>query len=150
MSAVSIIKNNQNELDAGDFTTLLTAIDPCNPEEQLELTKVLSMLREAGVEPFNQYEGPYAFRQIVQLGCEVFDPEKFTAGLLIVDTDYEKRWKPYIDIFEILGISILQEPVDFSNELKVYYLVYITKDGGVEDKLLYWRDVLGGTWRGIK
>ena len=86
----------------------------------------------------------------MQLGCEVFDPEKFTTGLLITDTDYEKRWKPYIDIFEILGISILQEPVDFSNESKVYYLVYITKDDEVEDKLLYWRDVLGGSWRGIK
>ena len=44
MKAMDIIKNNQNELDAEDFTTLLAAIDSCNPEEQLELTKVLSML----------------------------------------------------------------------------------------------------------
>ena len=89
LSAVDIIKNNRNELDAEDFTTLLTAIEPRNPEEQLELTKVLSMLQEAGVEPFDQYEGLYVFRQIVQLGCEVFDPEKFTTGLLITDAYYE-------------------------------------------------------------
>lgn len=69
MKAVDIIKNNQNELDAENFTTLLTAIDPRSPEEQLELAKVLSMLQEAGVEPFDQYEGFYVFRRIVQLGC---------------------------------------------------------------------------------
>lgn len=28
MTAVDIIKNNRNELDAEDFTSLLTAIDP--------------------------------------------------------------------------------------------------------------------------
>lgn len=150
MKAVDIIKNNRNELDAEDFTTLLTAIDPRSPEEQLELAKVLSMLQEAGVEPFDQYEGPYVFRQIVQLGCEVFDPEKFTTGYLITDAYYENVWKPYRDVFEILGLSFIQESVDFSDGSKVYYLVYITKDGGVEDKLLYWRDILGGSWRGIR
>lgn len=150
MKAIDIIKNNQNELDAENFTTLLTAIDPRNSEEQLELAKVLSMLQEAGVEPFDQYKGPYTFRQIVQLGCEVFDPEKFTTGLLITDAYYENVWKPYRDVFEILGLSFIQESVDFLNESKVYYLVYITKDGEVEDKLLYWRDILGGSWRGIK
>lgn len=150
MDTIDIIKNNQNELDAEDFTTLLTAIDPCNPKEQLELAKVLSMLQEAGVEPFDQYEGPYVFRQIVQLGCEVFNPDVHTTGYLITDAYYENVWKPYKDVFEILGLSFIQESVDFSNESKVYYLVYITKDDEVEDKLLYWRDVLGGSWRGIK
>lgn len=104
MKAVDIIKNYENELDAGNFTTLLTSIDR-SPEEQLELAKVLFMLQEAGVEPFDQYEDFRAFLQIVQLGCEVFDPEKFTTGLLTTDTDYEKRWKPYRDVFEVLGIS---------------------------------------------
>lgn len=150
MKAVDIIKNNQNELDAEDFTTLLTAIDPRNPEEQLELAKVLSMLQEAGVEPFDQYEGLYVFRRIVQLGCEVFNPDVHTTGYLITDAYYENMWKPYRDVFEILGLSFIQESVDFSDRSKVYYLVYITEDGGVKDKLLYWRDILGGSWRGIK
>lgn len=108
------------------------------------------MLQEAGVEPFDQYEGLYVFRQIVQLGCEVFDPEKFTTGLLITDAYYENVWKPYRDVFEILGLSFIQESVDFSDGSKVYYLVYITKDGGIADKLLYWRDILGGTWKTIR
>lgn len=150
MKALDIIKNNQNELDAEDFTTLLTAIDPRSPEEQLELAKVLSMLQEAGVEPFDQYEGFSAFKQIVQLGCEVFNPDVCTTGYLITDAYYESAWKPYRDVFEILGLSFIQESVDFSDGSKVYYLVYITEDGGVEDKLLYWRDILGGSWRGIK
>lgn len=149
MKAVDIIKNNQNELDVGDFTTLLTSIDR-SPEEQLELAKVLFMLQEAGVEPFDQYEGLKTFKQIVQLGCEVFDPNVYTTGYLITDSYYENMWKPYRDVFEVLGISFSQELVDFSNESKVYYLAYITEDGGVDDKLLYWRDVLGGSWRGIK
>ncbi len=150
MKALDIIKNNQNELDAEDFTTLLTAIDPRNLEEQLELAKVLSMLHEAGVEPFDQYEGPYVFRRIVQLGCEVFNPDVYTTGYLITDAYYENMWKPYRDVLEILGLSFIQESVDFSDGSDVYYLVYITKDGGVDDKLLYWRDILGGSWRGIR
>ena len=118
MKAIDIIKNNQNELDAENFTTLLTAIDPRNSEEQLELAKVLSMLQEAGVEPFDQYKGPYTFRQIVQLGCEVFDPEKFTTGLLITDAYYENVWKPptemylkFLDclLFRSLSISIMDQ-----------------------------------------
>lgn len=104
MKAVDIIKNNQNELDAGNFTTLLTSIDR-SPEEQLELAKVLFMLQEAGVEPFDQYEGLQTFKQIVQLGCEVFDPNVYTTGYLITDSYYENMWKPYKDVFEVLGIS---------------------------------------------
>ena len=104
MGAVNIIRNNQNELDAGDFTTLLTAITWDDTIEQMDLIEVLSMLKQAEVPPFNKYDAKSLGRLVIQ-GCEVVDPNKFTTGLLTTDKDYKGRWEPYREGFEALGLS---------------------------------------------
>lgn len=104
MGAVNIIKNNQNELDAGDFTTLLTAITWDDPVEQMDLIKVLSMFKQAEVPPFNKYDAE-GLRRLVLRSCEVLDPSKSTTGLLTTDKDYQDRWEPYREGLETLGIS---------------------------------------------
>lgn len=150
MTAVDIIKNNQNELELEDFTTLLVSIDQGDLQERAELIKVFSMLQEAGVEPFNQYEGSYAFRRTVMLGCEVLNPDKATTGYLITEAVYKDEWGRYRDLLELLGLSFIHLEDKFDSHIDTYYLVYWTKGGDWEDKLLYWKDLFGGTWREIK
>lgn len=150
MTAVDIIKNNQNELELEDFTTLLVSIDQGDLQERAELIKVFSMLQEAGVEPFNQYEGSYAFRRTVMLGCEVLNPDKATTGYLITEAVYKDEWGRYRDLLELLGLSFIHLEDKFDSHIDTYYLVYWTKDGDWEDKLSYWIDLFGGAWRDIK
>lgn len=120
-----------------------------DPIERMDLIKVLSMLKQAEVPPFNKYEAE-GIRRLVTRGCEVYDPNRSTTGLLVSDSEYEDRWKPYKEGLNTLGISFHQEEVTFTNGPESYYLIYITNEDGVEDKLLYWRDLLGGSWKGLK
>lgn len=152
MDALSIIRNNQNELDAGDFTCLLPSIKCNDPKGQLALTEVLKMLGSVGVEPFNSY-GPSGLGVAVQRGEEVLQPSYADKGLLVTAKDYKARWREYQLLLEVLGIAFMH------GELKhhllpphndEYYLLYWAKDGFKKEFTLYWQNVLGGQWEEIK
>lgn len=108
------------------------------------------MFRYAGIEPFNQYEGLYSFKRTVMLGCQVVNPGKALTGYLITEALYKDEWGRYRDLLELLGISFIHLENQNGPYAGTYYLSYYTKDGSWEDKLPYWENSYGGTWREIK
>ena len=148
MNAFSIIKNNQNEIDAGNFTCLLPSIKCNDPEQQQALTIVLRMLGSVGVEPFDSYTLS-GLRSAVQRGEEVLQPSYADKGFLMVAEDYKQRWKDYRPLLEVLGIAFIHGQLKSSFGNREYYLAYWAEYGFKKEFILYWQNVLGGQWEEI-
>ncbi len=150
MTIEEIIKANEDALDAGDFTTLMSSIPFSDIEGWQNLCDILYMLRNVEVEPFCNYT-PTSLTTAVVRAKEVFRPTNKDIGVVVTAGQFSLKYIDYLPLFRVLGVSILRgwfkSHVDDS---KIEgYILFIAKDG-LKDKLQYWENVLGREWEEIK
>ncbi len=150
MTIEEIIKANEDALDAGDFTTLMSSIHFSDIEGWQNLCDILCMLRNVEVEPFCNYT-PTSLTTAVVRAKEVFRPTNKDIGVVVTADRFSLKYIDYIPLFRALGVSITRGLLRSSlgNPDVEIYLFYITKEG-LKDKPQYWENVLGYKWEEIK
>lgn len=150
MTVEEIIKANEDAIDAGDFTTLISSIPYLDAYSWQALCDVLCMLRHVKVKPFCEYT-PTGLTAAVVKGREVFRPTNKNIGALYTAGMDKATIAVYKPILEALGISIAKGLLKSSlgDPDTEVYLLYITKEG-LKDKPQYWENVLGQKWEEIE
>ena len=142
MTPIDIIKKNKDELDEGDFTTLLSTITIHDPVQQFVLADALQMFSRAGVPPFNKVKDLKFFRRLVVLGCSALE----AASQLLNEQDYEKDWKSYEEYLRALGIFIFQGQIYRGPNTKLNYYITFPASTLPTSIIQYWEEVTAGTW----